>query len=567
MLNITLGQPAASHSDVADLTHFYWLVAICLLLYLGFRRGDPELEALPTVGFSSPFLSYFSAIRFLWDAKAMTEEGCARYTDRPFKIANVSRWIVVVSGAALVDELRRGAGDALSFTDAAEEIAQISLVLGESVGKNPYHIPVLQTQLTHNIHDLIPAMRDEMQAVFEDQVPSFGEEWQAVPALTTVTEVICRITNRVFVGLPLCRDQGYIDLCTGFAHKALQAMLFLSIIPSFLRPFAVRVISGLPKAVRAMQCYLEPILAERLLQTDRSGAQAKANNDLITWLLTDGGGGDQDVLHDLALRILTANFASLHTTSMTFTHAMYNLAAYPGYAEPMRKEVEDVVAEDGWNKASIDKMYLVDSFLRETMRLQTLRDVGVMRKVMKPFTFRKTADGIPATVPVGVFVFAAVPTMHSDVTVYGEDAHSFNGFRFVPDHIMRRRGLRRTTSGTSDYATIVPVPSECDGSILDDPIAPRNVLVGTSPNFLAWGAGKHQCPGRFFAAVETKMMLAYVVTTFDMATETTRNGCESSTRPKDFRLEANCFPNPWARVRMRRREPVQGEEAQNRTLE
>ena len=43
MLNITLGQPAASQSDVADLTHFYWLVAICLLLYLGFRRGDPEV--------------------------------------------------------------------------------------------------------------------------------------------------------------------------------------------------------------------------------------------------------------------------------------------------------------------------------------------------------------------------------------------------------------------------------------------------------------------------------------------------------------------------------------------
>ncbi|KAI5890495.1 cytochrome P450 [Schizophyllum commune H4-8] len=503
-----------------------------------FCISPTQLESLPTVGFSSPILSYFSAIRFLWDAKAMTEEGCARYPGKPFKIANVSRWIVVVSGTALVDELRRGAGDALSFTDAAEEIAQISLVLGESVGKNPYHIPVLQTQLTHNIHDLIPAMRDEMQAVFEDQVPTSGEGWQAVPALTTVTEVICRITNRVFVGIPLCRDQGYIDLCTGFAHKALQAMLFLSIIPSFLRPFAVKVISGLPKAVHTMQCYLEPILAERLPPTHRSGVQAKDNNDLITWLLADGGGGDQDVLHDLALRILTANFASLHTTSMTFTHAMYNLAAYSGYTELMRSEVQEVVAEDGWNKAAIDKMYLVDSFLRETMRLQSLRDVGVMRKVIKPFTFRKTADGIPATIPTGVFVFAAVPTMHSDVAVYGNDAHSFDGFRFVPSHIMQY-----------------------------ERIAPRNALVGTSPNFLAWGAGKHQCPGRFFAAVETKMMLAYVVTTFDVATDTTRNGCEGSTRPKDFRLEANCFPNPWARVRMRRCEPVQGEEAQNRTLE
>ena len=58
----------------------------------------------------------------------------------------------------------------------------------------------------------------------------------------------------------------------------------------------------------------------------------------------------------------------------TFTHAMYNLAAYPGYAELMRKELGDVIAKDGWNKASIDRLYLVDSFLRETMRLQSLRD-------------------------------------------------------------------------------------------------------------------------------------------------------------------------------------------------
>ena len=53
---------------------------------------------------------------------------------------------------------------------------------------------------------------------------------------------------------------------------------------------------------------------------------------------------------------------------------MYNLAAYPGYAELMRMEVENVITKDGWNKASIDKLYLVDSFLRETMRLQSLSD-------------------------------------------------------------------------------------------------------------------------------------------------------------------------------------------------
>ena len=139
------------------------------------------------------------------------------------------------------------------------------------------------------------------------------------------------------------------------------------------------------------------------------------------------------------------------------------------------------------------------------------------------------------------------------------------------------------------------------------PTSPRNHLVSASSNFLGWGGGKHQCPGRFFAAVEMKMMLAYIVGRFDvllevpdedekqdedrkrandekaaqkeeptgtedggepsgakagvvnwasrsMAAENEGGAVKSGPRPKDSRVEANCFPNPWAKVRIRRRE-------------
>jgi cytochrome P450 len=36
-------------------------------------------------------------------------------------------------------------------------------------------------------------------------------------------------------------------------------------------------------------------------------------------------------------------------------------------------------------------------------------------------------------------------------------------------------------------------------------------LVTTSEAFLAFGHGRHACPGRFFAAQEMKLMLAYVL--------------------------------------------------------
>ena len=40
---------------------------------------------------------------------------------------------------------------------------------------------------------------------------------------------------------------------------------------------AVKLISGLPKAARVMQRYLEPILASHLSQANESGGLAKAN--------------------------------------------------------------------------------------------------------------------------------------------------------------------------------------------------------------------------------------------------------------------------------------------------
>lgn len=38
----------------------------------------------------------------------------------------------------------------------------------------------------------------------------------------------------------------------------------------------------------------------------------------------------------------------------------------------MREEVETVVAQDGWSKASLQKMRKVDSFLKESQRLAGL---------------------------------------------------------------------------------------------------------------------------------------------------------------------------------------------------
>ena len=96
--------------------------------------------------------------------------------------------------------------------------------------------------------------------------------------------------------------------------------------------------------------------------------------------------GEQRSMRNLILRLLHTNFVAMHTSSMVricfrmsirltdffvqaFTHALYYLAANPEHAVPLREEVNAVVGEYGWTKAAIDRMYRVDSFIRESQRL------------------------------------------------------------------------------------------------------------------------------------------------------------------------------------------------------
>lgn len=56
----------------------------------------------------------------------------------------------------------------------------------------------------------------------------------------------------------------------------------------------------------------------------------------------------------------------------SFTQALYHLAGNPEYMQPLREEVESIVATHGWSKDSLNKMRKIDSFMRESQRFNGL---------------------------------------------------------------------------------------------------------------------------------------------------------------------------------------------------
>lgn len=213
------------------------------------------------------------------------------------------------------------------------------------------------------------------------------------------------------------------------------------------------------------------------------------------------------------------------------TQALYYLALLPEYWKPLRDEVEEALSHEGWTKAGLGRMRKVDSFIKESQRLHpasicrvTLTSkhgvhlthffpVMMNRVVVDDYTF---SDG--TEIPAGTNLSVSISHVHLNPDNY-ENPFRFDGFRFCR---MRDSAEAEGFSGM------------------------RFDMATTSLEHLAFGHGRHACPGRFFAAAELKMMLAYIVTTYDLK-------LVNGVRPPDVFVLHTCLPNPTAEILFRRR--------------
>ncbi|KIM67603.1 hypothetical protein SCLCIDRAFT_1111427 [Scleroderma citrinum Foug A] len=104
-------------------------ITICLLLSaltvlaVGVnRRRRSKLDAIPSVGPSGHLSSYYGAARFILHAKAMIQEGYDQYKDGFFKVPMMNRWVVVITGPRLLEELRKIPDERLSFDHAIRDV-------------------------------------------------------------------------------------------------------------------------------------------------------------------------------------------------------------------------------------------------------------------------------------------------------------------------------------------------------------------------------------------------------------------------------------------------------------
>ncbi|KAJ3556992.1 hypothetical protein NM688_g1715 [Phlebia brevispora] len=489
----------------------YALGIVVLSLFLRSLFSPHSFRHLPTVGGpSAPLLSYIGAHKYVNNAISILQEGYDKYKGGTFKVPMISRWLVVITGPKLVDEVQKLPDDKASFLEASADLSSVKYMFGSQVHKNPYHVTIIRQQLTHNLAALFPEVIDEIETAFRELVPAHPEDWVSIPALATMKQIVSRASNRVFLGLPYCRDPVYLDMALNITRLVGKGRLWIDMFPEFLKPLATKFIANIDGHVDAgLEC-LKDLIYPRIRDVEKYGDKwTDKPSDLLQWVIDEERKSGHIDARNVMKMIFMLNFVAIHTSSNSVTHALYHLAANPEFVSPLREEIEAVIETDGWTKIAMGKMPKLDSFMRESQRLNGINGVSLKRKILKDVTL---SDG--TFLPGGTILVTPSTATHMDEDNY-PDPTVFDPWRF--------------------------------SELREDGEEMKYQLVSTSANYVAFGLGKHACPGRFFAANELKAVMAHIIMNYDVKAE------KEGVRPPNQWFGLSLMPHPTAKVLFRKR--------------
>ena len=350
-------------------------------------------------------------------------------------------------------------------------------MLHRNVVRDMIHGPVISRELRKGLDVYSDAMIDEIGYALSHLWGTDTQNWREVLVFDNMIELVSRVSSRVFVGLPLCRDTDYLKCARTFAQDVAFIATADHVLPSFWRPIVGRVGTLYDMSIyRKIRRFIIPVIKERLPEfepgLDYKKPDYSKHNDFIQWALHYGFSHDDPLERSpemVASRLAVLNFAATHSSGLAVTNLLFDVASSASsidIQQTLREEVLRVNSEStqqAWTKAALAKMVRVDSTIRESFRLWGFSSRGVTKMVVAP-------EGV--TLPSGEHLpkgrLVGIPSwpMHHDESIY-PNAYDFQPFRFA------------------GKANVVGL----DGVI--GAMEESSPMVSTADNYLSFSHGRH----------------------------------------------------------------------------
>ncbi|KAF2144926.1 uncharacterized protein K452DRAFT_265384 [Aplosporella prunicola CBS 121167] len=446
---------------------------------------------------------------YLTDSVSLLAEGYRKFKNGIYRLTTTDGVESVILSAKYLDELKNASDDVVNFP-AAINVLLAGKYSGISGDVNALAQHVIRSDLTPSLGRLQANIAEEVDLALERFLPAC-EDWTTIKVHQALLNIIAEVSARMFVGAPLCRNQRWIELSRDYTLTAFSVARAMRQWKPWMRPFVQYFTPELRQLKKVRQ---EAVKFMMPVTKERSETEIK-NDDMTQWMKAKSSPSwAKDYEGQAALQVQLA-MAAIHTTTMGATHMLYDLFARPEYVEPLREEIQTVLAETGgFTKDTMAKLKKLDSFLKESQRMSPPGVTTFKRRIMRDLTL---SDG--TFLPEGTLVEVDTVSRTKDPALVDE-ADKFDGMRYY--------NLRENATTTRD--------------------AHMHQFVTSNSSSMHWGAGRHACPGRFFASTEIKTIVAKMLLAFDM-----KLADEAAGRPKNFHFGVQVTPDSTAEALFKKR--------------
>ena len=313
------------------------VLLIVLIVSIQWSRANEAPADIPWAGLKDrKFLPKVRAnIREFAAGRGPLEEGYEKYSKngKAF-ILPALHWADVALPTSNIPWLASQPENVLSGVRAQNDILLLDTLAHGPDITACYDFTVVSRDLTRQTISTLNDILDEMKVSFDEQLPSNMGDWIDIKIYEHITSVSRRISNRLFVGLPLCRDKRYISgLSRWEVSFGICSAIIRYLIPGATLRYCFAPVVAIP--VHVMRWWLSkmiiPIIRQRKATQSRiidEKADFQRPNDALQWIMdgTARKGGTQGMTeYDIAGKTILFNFFG---KSYPFRYRWY-------YADPL----------------------------------------------------------------------------------------------------------------------------------------------------------------------------------------------------------------------------------------
>nr|BDO47154.1 cytochrome P450 monooxygenase BrvD [Penicillium bialowiezense] len=348
----------------------------------------------------------------------------------------------------------------------------------DSVEMKFFH-DMIQNRLTPMLGKLLaPLVVEAEDAIRKHWTDS--TEWHEVKLYNSAGAISKQVSGRAFAGEELCRHPGWLEGCEQYTRDIFAAGATVRMFPGFIRPLVARFVPQchvLHERLDSIAKMIQTVIDKRRADREASVSQGKDPKEHLD-LLQDMEAFSNSSAKDMAVLQLKGVLASVNAVQEIMAQTVFNICANPELIPSLREEIITNIGAEGWKRTSFHKLQLLDSVMKETLRMKPGTMAPMSRGALESITL---SDGLK--IPKGTLVNLMCHNMW-DEDVY-PNANQFDGYRF---YRLRQHAETRNQAH----------------------------LVSATPDYLGFGLGKHSCPGRFFAETTIKFVVAHLLLKYDM---------------------------------------------------